>query len=106
MDDDEDNEEENGDDDDAKEDNVDIDEKDKENEDAIASENAADNGGNDKDLLSVRQSGKKRKSSVDPTVLKARDVSSQLCYESITLIKRPETDLVWVLIEPRLRGQK
>lgn len=62
------------------------------------------------DSLSVNMSevnkGKKRKSSMDPTVLKARDVSSQLCYESITLIKKPETDLVWVLIEPRLRGQK
>merc|ERR1712129_675714 len=77
---------------------VDTDEKDKEI-DAMKEAN----GGNN---LSVGQSGKKRKSSVDPTVLKARDVSSQLCYESITLIKKPETDLVWVLIEPRLRGQK
>lgn len=48
----------------------------------------------------------KRKSSINPEVLKARDVSSQLCYESITLIKRPDTDLVWVLVEPRLKGKR
>ena len=45
----------------------------------------------------------RRRGSASPEVLKARDVSSQLCYESITLIKRPDSDLVWVLIEPRLR---
>ncbi len=62
------------------------------------------------DLLSVDTSqleqSKKRKSSIDPSVLKARDVSSQLCFESITLIKRPDTDLVWVLIEPRLKRRR
>ena len=47
----------------------------------------------------------RRRGSANPEVLKARDVSSQLCYESITLIKRPDSDLVWVLIEPRLKGK-
>ena len=78
--------------------------------DDVVAELKQHSGDKEMDNLSVKmdgvQKGNKRKSSVDPSVLKARDVSSQLCYESITLIKKPETDLVWVLIEPRLRGQK
>eukprot|EP00484_Ammonia_sp_Unknown_P017155 CAMPEP_0197028038 /NCGR_PEP_ID=MMETSP1384-20130603/7842_1 /TAXON_ID=29189 /ORGANISM="Ammonia sp." /LENGTH=616 /DNA_ID=CAMNT_0042456979 /DNA_START=66 /DNA_END=1916 /DNA_ORIENTATION=- len=61
------------------------------------------------ELLSVdvaQTQATKRKSSVNPQELKRRDVSSQLCYESITLVKRGDSDLVWVLIEPRLRGKK
>eukprot|EP01083_Nonionella_stella_P011713 33255_1 len=59
-------------------------------------------GARDAQRLSVAQP-KKRKSSIDPSTLKAWDVSAQLTYESVTLMKQPDSDLVWVLIEPRLR---
>lgn len=49
---------------------------------------------------------RKRKSSLDPNVAKAREISSQLCYESVTLMKRPTSDLVWVLIEPYIKQRK
>ena len=51
-----------------------------------------------------RSSGRKsRRASADPTTLKKWNISSQLCYESVTLMKQPDSDLDWVLIEPRVR---
>lgn len=52
-----------------------------------------------------RSSGgrKSRRPSADPSTLKQWNISSQLCYESVTLMKREDSDLDWVLIEPRIK---